>query len=104
MPAIKAYRIAGQEPAHDRGNGGDACSQQQMRMVWNQGPGKTRCRGFLIQPCQGALKINPVKIIEKYLTALYPPHNNMMQCSVSICASFPWYVVTISNTTSYLNQ
>jgi hypothetical protein len=27
-----------------------------MRMVWNQGPGKTRCRGFLIQPCQGALK------------------------------------------------
>ena len=42
MPAIEAYRIAGQEPAHYRGNGGGACPRQQIRVVWNQGPGKTR--------------------------------------------------------------
>ena len=47
MPAIEAYRKAGQEaPAHDRGNGGGACPQQQMRVVWNQGPGKTWRYGF----------------------------------------------------------
>ena len=46
MPAINTYRIAGKEPAHYRGNGGGACSQQQMRVVWKQGPGKTRRYGF----------------------------------------------------------
>ena len=97
MPAIEAYRIAGQEPVHYRGNGGGASSQQQMRVVWNQGPGKTRRRGIGQNTTQTLKKVLMVLRIFKYDPALDSPDDNMVQGPGRIYAGLAWYSLILHN-------
>jgi len=96
MTTVKVHCMAGQQPAHNSGNRASIRSQQKVKMVGNQDPGKTFCAGFreyLSKPIQ---KIDPVGIIFKYISALNPSYNNMMKGSWSINAGFTWHAKTKS--------
>ena len=63
VPAIMGHRITGKQPAHDRGDWNRASDQQQVEMVRNQRPSKTRCCRFSKDISQPSEKIVTIFVI-----------------------------------------
>jgi hypothetical protein len=88
--------MAGQQPAHDRGNRPLARLQQKVEVVGDQGPGKTARSGFCQYLSQPIQKIIPVGVVLEYLPALDTPDDNMMKRSGCIYSCLPWHACSLS--------
>lgn len=60
MAPVERHRIAGQQPLHDARNGDIARSEQQVKVVGDQCPGKTCCLGIFDNGPQMGQKVIPV--------------------------------------------
>jgi len=79
MPAVETYRVSGQEPAHHRGDGKSTRPQKQVNVIWDKCPCKTRGFAFGQNDTCPIQKITSVGIIEKNLSSINSPHDDMVQ-------------------------
>ena len=73
-------------------------------MVWNENLCKTRSFTFRQHETQPIQKISPIEIIEKNLSSIDPPHDDMVQRSGCVYAGFSRHVVYVLNTCFYVNR
>jgi len=101
MPAtpvqtIEPAGVAAQKLSHHPGNRAVAGSQQQVKVVGQQGPGVTSglsCTQDRLQPLD---EILPVGILSENLAALDPSANDMVQGTRGINASSAWHAGLIA--------
>jgi len=77
---IEIKGIAGEYPAHHRGNRRCPGAEQEVAMIPKQRPGITRSPAFHEVFSQALQKIVPVPIIPEYGSALYASGNDVMKC------------------------
>ena len=74
-----------------------------MGMVWNERPCITGCICLGNYTTNSINKIIPIRIIEKNLTTLDSPYNNMMKCARGIYPGSSWHVRHVSNLFHFVN-
>jgi hypothetical protein len=72
LAAVKPDGIAGQQTAHQCGHRPTPSLKQKVKMVRNQGPGKTLRLGFIDQSCQTANELITILIVKKILRRPIP--------------------------------
>jgi hypothetical protein len=78
MALIKGDGISSQQASHHSGNGNLPGLYQQMKMIWDQGPGKATCSGFPYYSAEPVQKIIAVLTVLKYFAAFNSPSNDVM--------------------------
>ena len=96
MTMAEGDGIAGEKPPHDGGDGHGACTQQKMKMIRDECPGKTAggcVNQNFAEPLDKAVTVN---VIPENAFPLNPSANNMVQCTRRIDASFTWHPANIA--------
>jgi hypothetical protein len=107
MPAVttaETHRITGQQTSHQRGKRCEACSEEQMSMIGQQSPSVTRSAGLVQEIAQSTQEVISVRIVPKYLWALYAPYDNVVQCSRGNQARLTRHISKIPISPIVLNQ
>jgi len=74
-----------------------------MKMIRDQGPGKTPSFGFFHNFAKPMDKIVAILIVMKYDSALNSPRDNVMYGSRGIYSGFSWHAVSIAMCESVVN-
>jgi hypothetical protein len=82
MPVIETDCVAGQKPAHNRGDGNVTGSQKKVEMIGDQRPGVTKRFTVADNPGQALDEIIAIIVIEKKLSPFYPPADDMVQLHI----------------------
>ncbi len=91
VAAIKTDDVARKEPSHYCRKGDTSGSKQEMGVNCHKHPCVT-VRFSLRQEFRQSIKeILAISIVEKYLSALYPPDHDMMQNAGRVLAGFSWH-------------
>jgi hypothetical protein len=67
-----------------------------MKVVGHKSPRKTGRIAVGQETAESIQKIVTVRIVKKYLSPINPPHNDMVQRSRGVYASFAWHVNHVS--------
>ena len=78
MATIIILGISGKQSPHDCCNRGRTCAEQQMKVVWNQGPGEANRLGFNQDLFQASQEGIPVYIIRKDTAPFNTSANDMV--------------------------
>ena len=76
---VEGDGMPGHEAAHDFAEWGRAGSQQNVKMVWDQGPGVTLGLGFFENVCKTFQEESSILIIRKDFSAFDPPAHYMLE-------------------------
>jgi hypothetical protein len=85
---IEADRIPGQKPAHQSSDWSSPCSQEEVKVIGEDGPGIARCFCSLEVRSKPFQKIIAVIIIEEDLAPVDPPTDDVMKSSGDIDSCF----------------
>ena len=88
---IKDDGIAGEQSAHETGQGLLGRCQQQVNVIVEQSPGRADGFGFSKQTAQPLDKIFPILIIKKDVGSGDPSDNDMLQQAWDIDTSLAWH-------------
>ena len=91
IPAAEAHRIAGQKPAHDRGNRAASGTQKQMGMIRHPRPCATDRSGLRKALRKPFEKILPVYITDEDRSPVDSTNDDMMQSTGGIDARLAWH-------------
>jgi hypothetical protein len=75
-----------------------------MKVIRHKRPRKTGSFTVGQDSAESIQKIIPVGIIEKNLSSINPPHNDMVQRSWGVYAGFSRHVKHVSNKSEYVNR
>src|SRR5690606_7332084 len=89
VSTVEVLGIPGQQPPHYRGYGLCTRLEQQVHMIAHQYPGKASGLSIKQNIPESIDECVSVMIVPEYLAALYPPDDDMVQCSCSIYSRFP---------------
>jgi hypothetical protein len=103
MSPVKIKRIAGKNPAHDRGNRRCPGAKQEVEMIPEQRPGITGSPGLYQVLSQALQKRIPVSVIPEYGPALNTSGNDVMQGPWSINTRLTRHTPLISETSINVN-
>ena len=76
---VEGDGITGHETAHYFAEWGGACSQDEVKMVWNQGPGVALPLGFFEDAGKPFQERLAVVVIEEDLSSFYSPGHNVLE-------------------------
>jgi hypothetical protein len=91
VPSIEADSMAGEKTPHNRGHRYICGSQQKVKVIRYQRPGKTGRVGFGKNIGKSFNEVISVNIILEYFAALYTAANNMMKSSGGVYSGFSWH-------------
>jgi len=81
---VEGDGITGHETAHYFAEWGGACSQEEVKMVWNQGPGVTLGSGFFEDAGEPFQERLTVLVVEEDLSSFYSPGHDVLEEAGSI--------------------
>jgi len=85
---VESNGITGEKTPHDSSDGSGTCSKQEMKMIWDESPGKTGGGGIEQNIAESFQKAVTVGIVSEYAFFLDSSTDNMMQGARSVYASF----------------
>lgn len=93
VPAVEAYRVASQKPAHDRGDRTASGVQKQMGMIRHQRPCVTIRLGLRQVPRKPLEEILPAHVIDEDRSPVDSSNDDMMQSTGGIDARLAGHAV-----------
>jgi len=76
---VEGDGISGHQPSHDLAERGLAYSQEEMEMVWDQGPAVALGLGFIEDVCKTLQEGGAVLVVAEELSSFYSPGHNVLQ-------------------------
>jgi hypothetical protein len=95
MAPVKRYRITCQQPLHNPRNWGITRSEQQVKVIGYQCPGKTSRLGIFDNGTQTCQEVFPVHVVQENLPTLDSPDDDVMQGAGRIYSSFSCHMLSI---------
>ena len=100
---IEVYGVTGEQFFHQGRNGNVAGSQQQMEMIWDQGPGEAAGAGFRQKFAQALQKAVIVHLIAKDRLPGDTPADDVVQRAGGVYAGLPGHERDVSNSGRVIN-
>jgi len=91
-PQVERHGIPGKQTPHELGQRYMPRPKQKVKVVGNQGPGKTLHPGFFKKPAQARAEFFSVHVVEKYISPLDAANHYMLKQTGQIYASSSWHV------------
>ena len=88
---VIADGVPGQQAPHDGSHRIGARPQQHMEMIGNQRPGIAGRPGLLQDIAELRQKVISILVIIKYLAALNPAHDDVVQSAECVYTGFSWH-------------
>ena len=95
MAAVALVEIdcmSGQEPAHDCSDRHCSGSQEQMKVVGYQCPGKTGSVGVSQNIVEAVNEVIAIGIIQEYFVLCNSPGDDMVKRTRCVYAGLPWHM------------